>query len=197
MTYKVLSDLAVSGTIKVNGKVSGVSITLTDHPEVYNADTNGHVQIPVPAPSVFDNILKLLPLSQYGLINNNPVNISTSGYNITFNEVTPVFIGGQYFELPVTTINLTSVLANPANTKFYVYLRLLYGSPGYAISNTELVETQTTMFIGTIQTNASQISSTNITKVSKFDNYRPSTTIIGGAFPVSTGNPLDPGTISW
>lgn len=197
MTYKVLSDLEVTGTISVNGNISGVSLTITDHPETYNADTNGHVQIPVPVPTVFDNILKQLPLSQYGLINNNPVSISTSGYNITFNEVTPAFISGQYFELPVTTINLTTVIANPANTKFYVYLKLLYGSPGYTISTSELVENETTMFIGTIQTDASQISSTNITKVSKFDNYRPSTTIIGGAFPVSTGNPLDTGTISW
>lgn len=119
------------------------------------------------------------------------------GFYLYFTERTPMFMSGQYFELPLTTIDLNTVKTNPGNTKYYVYVKLQYGTPGYVVSETELVENETTMFIGTIQTDGTKVSALNITKVSKFDNYRPSTTNIGGAFPVSTGNPLDSGTINW
>lgn len=119
------------------------------------------------------------------------------GFYLYFTERTPLFMSGQYFELPITTIDLNTVKSNPGNSSFYVYVRLQYGTPEYAVSETELVENETTMFIGTIQTDGTKVSALNITKVSKFDNYRPSATNIGGAFPVSTGNPLDSGTINW
>jgi len=119
------------------------------------------------------------------------------GFYLYFTERTPLFMSGQYFELPITTIDLNTVKANPGNTKFYVYAKLEYGLPIYKVSETELVENETTMFIGTIQTDGTKVSDLNITKVSKFDNYRPSASTIGGAFPVSTGNSMDSGTINW
>lgn len=119
------------------------------------------------------------------------------GFYLYFTERTPLFMSGQYFELPITTIDLSTIKTNPGNTLYYVYAKLQYGTPGYVVSETELVENETTMFIGTVQTDGTKVSSLNITKVSKFDNYRSSTTKIGGAFPVSTGNPLDSGTINW
>ena len=119
------------------------------------------------------------------------------GFYLYFTERTPLFMSGQYFELPITTIDLNTVKVNPGNTKYYVYAKLQYGMPAYLVSETELVENETTMFIGTVQTDGTKVSALNITKVSKFDNYRPSANNIGGAFPVSTGNPLDSGTINW
>lgn len=120
-----------------------------------------------------------------------------SGFILYFTEVTPLFMGGQYFEIPITTIDLSTIKSNPANTTFYAYVRLKYGTPSYVISTIELPETTDNMFIGTVQTDSTKISALNITKVSKFSNYRSSETQIGSAFPVSTGNPAQPGNITW
>lgn len=120
-----------------------------------------------------------------------------NGFYLYFTERTPLFISGQYFEMPITTIDLSTIKANPANTTYYVYVKLQYGTPEYVVSLTELTENNTTMFIGTVTTDGTKISDLNIVKVSKFDNYRPSSTQIGGAFPISTGNPLDSGNITW
>lgn len=120
-----------------------------------------------------------------------------SGFILYFTEVTPLFMGGQYFEIPITTIDLSTIKSNPANTLYYAYVRLKYGTPSYVISLVELPETTDNIFIGTLQTDATKISSLNINKVSKFDNYRSSETQIGSAFPVSTGNPVQPGSIAW
>lgn len=120
-----------------------------------------------------------------------------NGFYLYFTERTPLFISGQYFEMPITSIDLSTIKSNPANTTYYVYVKLQYGTPEYVVSLSELTENNTTIFIGTVNTDGTKISDLNIFKVSKFDNYRPSSTQIGGAFPISTGNPLDSGNITW
>lgn len=119
------------------------------------------------------------------------------GFYLYFTEVTPLFMSGQYFDVPITAIDLSTVQANPGNTTFYVYIKLALGTPSYVVSTTTLPETDTQMFIGTIVTDGTKVATLNIKKVSRLDTYRPSTTQIGSAFPVSTGNPTQSGTINW
>lgn len=119
------------------------------------------------------------------------------GFYLYFTEVTPLFLGGQYFDVPITAIDLSTVQSNPGNTTFYVYIKLALGTPSYVVSTTTLPETDTQMFIGTIVTDGTKVATLNIKKVSRLDTYRPSTTQIGSAFPVSTGNPTQSGTINW
>lgn len=121
------------------------------------------------------------------------------GFYLYFTEITPVFMGGKYLELPITTIDLTTVKANPANTTFYAYVQYntSTGLANYLVSTTQLTETVNNMYIGSLTTDSTKVSSLNINKVSKLDNYRPSTTNIGSAFPVSTGFPSSSGTINW
>lgn len=199
MAYNVKSDLDVATGIKVKGNPAGVSITTTGNSTVYVADGTGHLTIPLPTQSDVDYVLKQLPLSQYGKLDGLPVAVSgdATGFIVHFTEITPLFIGGQYFDLPVTNINLNTVKVNPASTLFYCYVKLSLGTPQYVISLSELPENNIQMFIGTIQTDATKISTLNIKKVSRIENYRPSTTQIGSAFPVSTGNPSTTGTINW
>ncbi|QOI71080.1 putative structural protein [Erwinia phage pEa_SNUABM_12] len=119
------------------------------------------------------------------------------GFYLYFTEVTPLFMGGQYFDVPISTVDLNAVTSNPGNKTFYIYIQLILGTPTYVASLTEIPETAINMFIGTIQTDGTKVSALNISKVSRFDVYRPSLTQIGSGFPVSSGNPQQTGTINW
>lgn len=119
------------------------------------------------------------------------------GFHLYFTEITPVLMNGKFFEMPITSIDLSTVKPNPGNTKFYVYVDSSTGTPQYRASTTEISESETNMYIGNIQTDGTKVSNLNITKVSRFGIYRPSETQIGSAFPVSVGNPAQAGTINW
>ena len=123
------------------------------------------------------------------------------GFIVYFTEATPVMLSGKSFTLPITTINLTSVTANPANKTFYVYVQMVQGVAQYTISQTVIAETGTSAYnlfwIGTITTNALQIDSIDIIKRSRLDIFGESLTSAGSSFPVSYGTPAGPGTINW
>lgn len=119
------------------------------------------------------------------------------GFYIYFTETTPLFMSGQYFDVPISVIDLNDVTSAPGNKSYYIYVQLILGTPKYVASLTEIPESATTMFIGTATTDGTKVSALNINKVSRFDVYRPSLTQIGSAFPVSSGNPTQSGTIGW
>lgn len=119
------------------------------------------------------------------------------GFYIYFTEVTPLFMSGQYFDIPISVVSLDEVTASPANKSYFIYIQLVLGTPRYVASLTEIPESATTMFIGTATTDGTKVSALNIKKVSRFDVYRPSLTQIGSAFPVSSGNPAQTGSIGW
>lgn len=96
--------------------------------------------------------------------------------------------------MPVQTINLTSIQANPANSTFYLYITIVEGVAVYQISATLLTEELYRVYIGTIVTGSSSISSITTEKVTRFLTYRPSTTKRGSAIPASTGVPSSTGT---
>lgn len=118
------------------------------------------------------------------------------GFLVYFTQSVPTFVAGVYYELPAQTIDLTTIKANPASTTFYLYVQMdrttRLGS--YVISLTELDESLTTAYIGTITTDTVGISSIVSEKVTRFLTYRPSTTKRGSAIPASTGVPSGSGT---
>jgi hypothetical protein len=158
---------------------------------------------------VFDYRGKTLAEFQNNMPAGNDASIGTStptvilaqdvvqGFYLYFTEVTPVLMNGKFFEMPITSIDLSTIKSNPGNTKFYVYVDSSSGTPQYKVSLTEIPESLTNMYIGNIQTDGTKVSDLNISKVSRFGIYRPSETQIGSAFPVSTGNPAQTGTINW
>lgn len=111
---------------------------------------------------------------------------TVGSFNVYFPEPVPVLLNGSYYELQETSIDLTTVKADPSNTTFYVYILDYEGTAQYNISTTELSEELWRVYIGTIVTDASSITSTDINKVSRFLTYRNSTTKIGSAIPTST-----------
>ncbi len=115
-------------------------------------------------------------------------------FNVYFTQEIPIFLHGSYYEMPIQTINLTSVQSNPANTTFYLYITIVEGVAVYQVSTTLLSEELYRVYIGTIVTGASSITSISTEKVTRFLTYRPSTTQRGSAIPASTGVPSSTGT---
>lgn len=134
-----------------------------------------------------------------------PINVVSQdvaqGFIVYFTEETPVMLSGKSFTLPITTIDLTSITASPANKTFYVYVQMIQGVAQYTISQSVIAETGTTAYnlfwIGTITTNANQISSINVIKRSRLDIFGESLEAAGSSFPVSYGTPAGTGTINW
>lgn len=196
MAYTVKTSLDVKTGIVVQGKNVGVSVTTTEtfsgDSIVYTADANGHVQVPIASASDVDYVFKQLPLTQFGeLYTTAALPLTVSGANLIFQEI-PLFMAGQYFTLPQRTVAVPTTAGT-----YFVYIALKLGTPTYVVSATAIGETAISAFIGTVTMLNGAITANTISKVSRFDVYRPSTTQRGGAFPVSTGNPQQTGTISW
>lgn len=116
------------------------------------------------------------------------------GFIVYFAQEIPIFLGGRYFEMQSTSIDLTTVNSSPGNKTFYIYITIVEGNAVYQISQTALSEELYRVYIGTITTGASAITSISTEKVTRFLTYRPSTTKRGSAIPASTGVPSGTGT---
>ncbi len=113
-----------------------------------------------------------------------------AGWVFSFPEVLPVIILGKLYSLPSTTINLTTIKSNPANTTFYVFIELGFdGNVSYSVELVPRADTLTSIYIGKVITDASQISSLALEKVTKVAEYRLSATPKGLSIPVAPGNP--------
>lgn len=123
------------------------------------------------------------------------------GFIVYFTEETPVLLSGKSFTMPITNIDLTTIKSNPANTTFYVYVKMVQGLAKYVITEIPLPETGTTSYttfwIGTITTGNENITSINIDKRSRLDIFGSSLEARGSSFPISYGLPTDTGTINW
>lgn len=195
MAYIIRSDIEAMSQIVVQGKNTGLSIS--DINDVsYQTDVNGECTFPLLTKDEVDSIVNGLPLSQYGeLYDVSSLSITSSGYSLRFNRKIPAFIGGYLYDYPIVAVTAPTV-ASGTQTQ-YVYASLVLGEPIYRISTSQLQESQILMFIGTITVGTAGITAINIERVSRFNTYRPSTTQKGSAFPVSTGNPTQTGTIGW
>ncbi|QOI72165.1 putative structural protein [Erwinia phage pEa_SNUABM_50] len=116
------------------------------------------------------------------------------GFNVYFTQIIPILLNGKYYEMLPTTINLNSIESNPANKTFYIYIVINEGVAQYQISTSILSDELYRVFIGTIVTGASSITSLVTEKVTRFLTYRPSVTKRGSAIPASTGVPSGTGT---
>lgn len=132
-------------------------------------------------------------LSQYVLVSQDVA----QGWLVYFTDVTRLIMNGKLYQLQPTTINLTSVQANPANTTFYAYIQIVAGNAQYLITTARQAESPTMMFIGLIMTGASSISSIAMQKVTRIGNYRVSPTKIGSAISASSGTPDVAAHLNW
>lgn len=197
MAYKIKGILNIATRMRVHGDYVGINVKFKTESIVYKANTSGALTIPnIIVSSDVDAMFKNLPLTQFGALNGTALSVTTSGSNVTFNGINPLFMEGQYFEIPQTTVPINSVISGAGIVYMYVQLKL--GIPQYTPSIVEIPETGTSAFIGTVTTNSSTvITAHTLSKISRFDEFRASLTQKGGSFPVSSGNPTQTGSISW
>lgn len=145
---------------------------------------------------------KCTTLAQYNAWSTISSTVLTSqdvaqGWLVYFTDNVPVLLNGASFTLAPTTINLTSVQANPANTTFYIYAQVVAGVCSYLITPTQQAESPTMLYLGTVVTGASAIATINVKKVTRLDNYRLSTTKQGSSISVSPGTPDTAQHLNW
>jgi hypothetical protein len=58
------------------------------------------------------------------------------GWIVYFTDTPPLVMDGVSYTMPATSINLTTIQANPASTTFFVYAQLVAGVPSYLITTT-------------------------------------------------------------
>lgn len=119
------------------------------------------------------------------------------GWIVYFTEEVPVILNGREGLAPLTSIDLSTVKANPANSTFYVYVVEANGAMSYRITATEEAPTINKMFIGTIITSGNAINNIILRKRSRIGIYQLSDTRSGTSIPVSTGLPFQIGDWSW
>ena len=116
------------------------------------------------------------------------------GFNVYFTQEIPTLINGSFYKLQPVTIDLTTIDPSPANKTFYIYVAVLGDDCKYVISSTKLSEEINRIYIGTIKTGSTNITTIESEKVTRFLTYRVSTTKRGSAIPASTGVPSGTGT---
>jgi len=183
-TYSTLGYFSIpglgAGTLRNDGNDSDFYSKLEFQP--FGAGKANFVNIPAQ-----DRTKKIVILSQQ----------VATGFIVYFTEDTPLFISGAQYTLPQQAIDLATITPSPANKTFYIYAQLQQGKPVYVIRETEIADSDTNMYLGYLQTTSLGIGQIVVNKVDRIDTYRLSTTPVGGAIPVSNGNPADPGTVSW
>jgi hypothetical protein len=122
---------------------------------------------------------------------------AAEGWVLYFSEDTPVVLNGNYYILPVSSVDLRTILADASNRTFYVYARIVNNVATYVVATNQSAESNTNMFVGKVVTNATQISSIEIEKVTRLGNARISLTAKGSAIPVSTGLPRLADKLQW
>lgn len=134
----------------------------------------------------------ILPISTYGIgdeLTDAQVQAAwtSSGWILTCNLAMNVIISGTPFLIPITSIDLRSIDAAPANKTFHVFVYLRYGVVQYRIRPDSPPEGNSIMYIGTITTNGAGVATRNFKTVLRIDTFRLSQTPVGSAIPVQGG----------
>lgn len=123
--------------------------------------------------------------------------VKPAQWNLSFTESSDLIMSGKHYVLEPTTLFLSDVTSDPSNKTFYIYVRILAGKAVYQARVTEIPESSSVMFIGTVTTGVNSILANDIRKVTRLGNYRLSTTAVGSAIPVSSGNPDEARPLLW
>lgn len=135
----------------------------------------------------------VLPCSQFGNLTTAALPVTRAGFILNIGAGIPFMCWGKTVLMPAF-----SFTAEPSST-YYVYANLLSGVGSYTVSDVVLAESYTRIYVGQIVSNASQIATLGITRVSMLGAARVSAVGIGSGIPASTGNPGSTGALaaSW
>lgn len=111
------------------------------------------------------------------------------GFVLYFTEETPIILNGWPGKVAVQSIDLKTVQANPANTTFYIYVERSGQVFTYTAYTSYQAPNATRLYLGTVVTGATQITTINVGKVTEFGGYRLNQTPFGMSIPVAPGIP--------
>ncbi len=123
--------------------------------------------------------------------------VQTSSWQVFIMNTQPVIMDGRQYPMSPTVLKLTSVLSNPANTTFYLYLEMVKGKPEFNIRTTPISDTTRKVFLGTIITDSSKITAINTTPVFTMQGFRVNVNQRGESIPASTGSVNSTGNFNW
>lgn len=134
----------------------------------------------------------ILPISTYGISDEmsdtDMANAWVSnGWVLTCNRVINAIVSGTPFVMPITSIDLRSVDASPANKTFHLFLHMRFGVATYRARADTPPEGNAIMYIGTVTTNGAGIASRSFKTVTRIDTFRLSQIPVGSAIPVQAG----------
>ena len=119
------------------------------------------------------------------------------GWMVYFTDPQPVFLAGRQYNMVPVNMNLLDLTPSPMNKTFYIYVQLSLGIAKYVIRETEINESDTTIYIGRITTGPLAITQITVEKVNRIGTFRISNTPIGSAIPTSAGHPALASKLAW
>lgn len=114
-----------------------------------------------------------------------------------FTEPTPLMVNGNFYTVPQQTIDLTTIKANPANTTFYVYARVVGGVASYLLETIAPAESSNKIYLGYIRTGTTSIETVAVEKTTKVWYFRPSVVARGSSIAASSGLPSGTASLNW
>jgi len=195
------ANASLIGTVTATTLVKAATDTTTAHIAQVNAHGTTAADVgSIEREAVVDALVRripegVLPFYRYGDFTTAALPISSAAFVLKFTGVIPVAMAGYVRTAPIIDIDLATISSPASNKTFFVYLKWNGTVATYLVSATELVETSSRMFLGTVVTGASAITAVNISKVSRLDNYRISVTPKGSAIPAVGNNPTSANTL--
>lgn len=136
--------------------------------------------------------LAIMPFSSYAvreLLSRQQLEAlwSSNGFSLTCSQAMNVILSGTPYVLPAKTLNLASVVPDPSNKTFNVFVRLRFGVIDYMAREDSPPESISIMWIGKVVTNATGIVSREFYPVTRVDTFRISDEPLGSVIPVAKG----------
>lgn len=132
-----------------------------------------------------------LPITRYGALDTNPLDISSTGFILTINESGRAIINGVSGNVTPTQLDLAAEVTQPQNTTIYIYIHIDINNIVYSASLSPQEETKTQVLLGEVITDASGIQTIHIDKLTMYAGYRLSETPRAKAIPITPGLPMD------
>jgi hypothetical protein len=132
----------------------------------------------------------ILPISRYGELSGSAIPVTSAALTVMFTGEVSAMMNGYARKVPAGTFDLAP------NTTYYVYLRWNGSEISYYFTTQDLAETATRMYIGRVVTGATTVTTLSLVRITRIDTYRLSTSPIGSAIPVASGNASDPSNLA-
>lgn len=122
-------------------------------------------------------------------------NILISTFTIYFKEIRNVILAGKSYDIPSTFVDIRDIDPNPANKKYYVYLKYAGTGPKYEVTTQVQPETPVCSMLAEVQCGPTQITSVIPYNRFSMDGAIISTKRQGSAIRAATGGSFETGYV--